>query len=475
MASNTPRLGLLKKDPLVDGSDTFNIKTMMNDNWDKIDSKVATLGPDGKVPAEQLNVDTSTLATKKELAAHSTKKATETELGHVKPDGTTITVDENGVISAAEMIASNVKVEDTAGHFKATNVEEALSELFIGASDVKTKVATAITGKGIPASSSDTGQELADKINQIKHVPVGNVHWFKPNDIWFSPFVLPKILFNHVCASVEGKMYVMTGSSREGSTVYSNVTDNLCYDPVTGEWSIKAPVPIGRTSADAVAFEGKIYVLGGTNSSGTRVDCYDPSTDTWTQKAPIPASVYNHASVVLDGKIYVLGGYTSSSSTIRNSNYCYDISTDTWTTLANMPIDRHNLCAATAGGKIYVMGGHSRGSSSPLQIVHAYNIATNTWSEVAPLPISGSSDSAVSVDDKVYYIGKYSSQPEGYPHRSLYLYDYKTNTWTPKADIPAARDNNGATVIDGLIYVTGGNKVYNGISHYLDRVDVYLP
>lgn len=37
MASNTPNLNLLKKDPVTDGDDTFNIKTMLNDNWDKID------------------------------------------------------------------------------------------------------------------------------------------------------------------------------------------------------------------------------------------------------------------------------------------------------------------------------------------------------------------------------------------------------------------------------------------------------
>lgn len=41
MASNTPNLNLYKKDPTVDGNDTFNIKTMLNDNWDKIDTEVA--------------------------------------------------------------------------------------------------------------------------------------------------------------------------------------------------------------------------------------------------------------------------------------------------------------------------------------------------------------------------------------------------------------------------------------------------
>ncbi|UNK17653.1 phage tail protein [Paenibacillus sp. N3/727] len=43
MSKNTPNLGLLKKDPMVDGNETFNIKTMLNDNWDKIDEAVGNV------------------------------------------------------------------------------------------------------------------------------------------------------------------------------------------------------------------------------------------------------------------------------------------------------------------------------------------------------------------------------------------------------------------------------------------------
>lgn len=42
MSTYTPYLDLLKKNPLTEGSDTFNITTMLNDNWDKIDSGLAT-------------------------------------------------------------------------------------------------------------------------------------------------------------------------------------------------------------------------------------------------------------------------------------------------------------------------------------------------------------------------------------------------------------------------------------------------
>ncbi len=38
MASNTPALGLYKKDPIADANDTFNVETMLNQNWDKIDN-----------------------------------------------------------------------------------------------------------------------------------------------------------------------------------------------------------------------------------------------------------------------------------------------------------------------------------------------------------------------------------------------------------------------------------------------------
>ena len=41
MASYTEHLNLLKKKPATDGADTFNIETMLNENWDKIDEAVA--------------------------------------------------------------------------------------------------------------------------------------------------------------------------------------------------------------------------------------------------------------------------------------------------------------------------------------------------------------------------------------------------------------------------------------------------
>lgn len=54
MPELTPRLGIKK--PLGNENVT---RQSFNENWDIIDAKVATLGPDGKVPASQLNVSSS--------------------------------------------------------------------------------------------------------------------------------------------------------------------------------------------------------------------------------------------------------------------------------------------------------------------------------------------------------------------------------------------------------------------------------
>ena len=63
--------------------------------------------------------------------------------------------------------ADGITIADTAGNFTANTVEGALTELFQYASNGKTLIAQAITGKGIDATSNDTWQELATKISQI--------------------------------------------------------------------------------------------------------------------------------------------------------------------------------------------------------------------------------------------------------------------------------------------------------------------
>lgn len=115
MASNTKRLGLLKKDPVADGNDTFNIKTMLNDNWDAIDAKVAVLGADGKVPTAQLP---------------ALNYVPTSEKGAVNG---VATLGADGKVPASQLnvssSANGVTISDAGNYYVAENVEGALQEL----------------------------------------------------------------------------------------------------------------------------------------------------------------------------------------------------------------------------------------------------------------------------------------------------------------------------------------------------------
>ncbi|KON09791.1 phage tail protein [Clostridium botulinum] len=73
-------------------------------------------------------------------------------------------------ISENKLQLANIATEIGTEKLKtnAKDIKSSINELFISASNGKTKVATAITGKGIPASGSDSYDTLSNKIKNIK-------------------------------------------------------------------------------------------------------------------------------------------------------------------------------------------------------------------------------------------------------------------------------------------------------------------
>ncbi|GIO33268.1 hypothetical protein J2TS6_44090 [Paenibacillus albilobatus] len=121
MSSNTPNLGLLKKDPIADGNETFNIQTMLNDNWDKIDEAVGNI----KVPDASL-----------------------TEKGIVQLS--------NATNSTSENMAPTLKAVKAA-------MDEALASKQLGV-EQKANVVAALNSIGVAASTNETWAQLIAKM-----------------------------------------------------------------------------------------------------------------------------------------------------------------------------------------------------------------------------------------------------------------------------------------------------------------------
>ncbi len=126
-------------------------------------------------------------------------------------------------------------------------------------------------------------------------------------------------------------------------------------------WLPMATMPTARFALAAAAVNGKIYATGGYsgyNSSGglltSTVEVYDPSTNTWSTAASMPTARFGLAAAAVNGKIYAIGGVNSSggSEVFLNTVEVYDPATNTWSTAASMLTARYGLAAADANGLI---------------------------------------------------------------------------------------------------------------------------
>ena len=58
----------------------------------------------------------------------------------------------------------------------------------------------------------------------------------------------------------------------------------------------------------AAELGGKVYVVGGLGPSRALLE-YDPATGRWRRRAPVPAGLHHTAAVGVRGRLHVVGGY----------------------------------------------------------------------------------------------------------------------------------------------------------------------
>ena len=201
MAKNTTNLGLYEKES-TDGSDTFNIQTMLNDNWDKIDvdskakaDALTNLAGEGRT-AETVKGNADAINALAGEGNTTTVKAVDDALkSHLSDTSSHITSTERATWNAKQAALGYVPVQQGGGTGQLGNkvyigwdgsklkaqvdavdlgrllTESDYNQLFQFANDGKTGIANAVTAKGVAASPTDTFAALASKIGQIQTGP----------------------------------------------------------------------------------------------------------------------------------------------------------------------------------------------------------------------------------------------------------------------------------------------------------------
>jgi hypothetical protein len=181
LSSNTTKLNLYKKNPDTDGNDTFNIETMLNENWDKIDQNVATLEDvqqsetnandytDTKFsnvsyPVTTVNAKTGNVSlTKSDIGlgnVDNVQQASKTEFNELK---------QSTLSHSADDMAHGIGDKTTLQTTNNTTIVGAINELFTNVSDGKSLVGGAITDvdPNVLIPTEPTFQELANAIGGI--------------------------------------------------------------------------------------------------------------------------------------------------------------------------------------------------------------------------------------------------------------------------------------------------------------------
>ncbi len=287
--------------------------------------------------------------------------------------------------------------------------------------------------------------------------------------LWTTGASAPTERTEVAAAAVEGKVYVIGGFSSELSVRNAlNLAISRAvevYDPISNTWSLATPLPEGRHHAGVAVLNGMLYVIGGFTQSFLSVwhavptvYQYNPTTGLWSERAPMPTARGALGVAVYQDKLYAVGGYDGESN--PDVVEVFDPQTNTWSSAAPLPTPRDHLAITTVGSRIYAIGGRLNLDYGQNQnTVEAYNPETNQWQSRASLPTARSGVAVGVIDDRIYVLGG-ESEEGTFATNEMYIPNM--DQWHVMTPMPTARHGSGAAVVDGRLYIMNGGPTPGG-------------
>jgi len=114
--------------------------------------------------------------------------------------------------------------------------------------------------------------------------------------------------------AIGSKIYVFGG---QGGAESSAVTWLDIYDAVTDTWQhFEDGLPIPWEQPRVAAIGDQIYVVTGKGDAAFFMYRFDTKSMTWTELTPSPVPIFECAVVAFEGKIYVIGGQDFDGNTL---------------------------------------------------------------------------------------------------------------------------------------------------------------
>ena len=356
------------------GSATINVVSSVGENGEKVftfsvvDGSIdgTKLNPDylaeintsvnSAQSSEQKSLEYSLLskeyAEQSKASAESIGVANLEHTGTVRPDGVTITIDENGVISVIS--SGGVTAESTSFDnsetviVKSDNVQGAIVELDTAVNGNKTFIDNIVAD--LTASDNTKFRFATDG--------EGNYGFLKADDS-FVPF------------------------KKSGAEVFAHISVSI--------------LPFEFDSSVGCLYNGEIHIMKGTNH-------YKWNGSTWVSVSTLPYSVSNAVAVVYNNEIHLLGDWSYK--------YHYKWDGTSWTKLGDTPYLLCNTGVVVYNNEIHLLGGNRE---TAYQTYH-YKWDGTSWTKLGTLPCSVEKNHAVVFDNEIHLMSNpsYSETPNSH-------------------------------------------------------------
>lgn len=205
-------------------------------------------------------------------------------------------------------------------------------------------------------------------------------------------------------AVLDGRLYVYSGHIGEAHAhSKKNLSTTFQRLPLDGmgSWE-QLPEGPGLQGLPLASWNGAVYRVGGLsakNEPGDDADLtsvvdfvrYDPAAKSWTPLPPLPEGRSSHDAAAANGKLYVVGGWNLGGGEEKwhASALVFDLSQSVgaWKELPRQPFERRALASVVHGGKLYACGGMT--PEGPSLDVDCLDLATGRWRKGPAIPDGG--------------------------------------------------------------------------------------
>ena len=166
---------------------------------------------------------------------------------------------------------------------------------------------------------------------------------------WTTMAPLPQPRGYVQAAELNGKLYVVGGVDQVISDTYQVHNETWVYDPIGNTWSQAANYPQALGGVALAVVNSRLYAFGGFDARGPNggdvasTYVYNPDNNTWLARTPIISGTRSLAGAArLNDKVYLVGGTTSTGTMASTAVNVYNPATNSWSVAAPLKDGVHS-------------------------------------------------------------------------------------------------------------------------------------